>query len=87
MKLIAVKDIVRKDVPIYYRRIYTGIAKLDLNTKTADYRIEFSIEHKPTGEKLIQITFIDTIDYPILPLTKELKTYIDTLDSQGDLPD
>ena len=87
MKILAIKDIVRKDVPIYYRRLYSGIASLELNTKTADYRIDFSIEHKPTGEKLITLTFIDHIDYPIIPLNKELKAFINSLDTNGDLPD
>lgn len=87
MKVLSIKDIVRKDVPIYYRRLYTGVAVLELSSNPADYRIDFSIEHKPTGQKVITITFIDSIDYPLLPLNKELKSYIETADSNGGLPD
>ena len=87
MKILSIKDVIRKDIPIYYRRLYTGVASLELHTNPSDYRIDFSIEHKPTGQKEIGITFIDTIDYPLIPLTRELKSYIDTLDTNGSLPD
>ena len=87
MKIQTIKDIVRKDVPIYYRRLYTGVAVMELTQNIADYRIDFAIEHKPTGEKEITVSFIDKIDYPLLPLNKELKNFIDALDSNGDLPD
>ena len=86
MKVIAVKDVVRKDVPIYYRLLYTGVAVLELTKGNAEYRIDFSIEIKPTGQKEIVITFLDEIDYPLVPVTKELKKYIDTLHSGGVLP-
>ena len=87
MKIHSIKDVVRKDVPIYYRRLYTGVVVMELVKDPADYRIDFAIEHKPTGVKEISITLIDKIDYPLLPVTKELKVYIDTLDSNGGLPD
>jgi len=87
MKILTIKDIVRKDFPIYYRRLYTGVASLELNTIVADHRIDFSIEHKPTGEKVVAVSFIKQIDYPLVPLIKELKAYIDTMDSNGGLPD
>jgi hypothetical protein len=87
MKVLAINDIARKDVPIYYRRLYTGVASLELAAKPIDYRIDFSIEHKPTGEKQIIVTFSDQIDYPLIPLVKELKAFISALDSDGGLPD
>jgi len=87
MKILTIKDIVRKDFPIYYRRLYTGVASLELNAKEADHRIDFSIEHKPTGEKVVAVSFINQIDYPLVPLIKELKLYIDTMDTNGGLPD
>ncbi|GHV92391.1 hypothetical protein AGMMS50268_28940 [Spirochaetia bacterium] len=87
MKIISVKDIVRKDVPIYYRRLYSGIAVLELIKKPVDVRIDFSIEQKPTGQKEILVTLIDTVDYPLVPLMSELKKHIGDLDSKGSLPD
>ena len=87
MKVIAIKDIVRKDVPIYYRLLYTGVAVIELTKSTDDCRIDFSIEIKPTGQREIGVTFLDQIDYPLLPVIKELKKLIDTMHSDGTLPD
>jgi hypothetical protein len=86
MKILEVKNIVRKDVPIYYRRLYTGIAVIELINKSQDAHIDFSIEHKPTGQKEILVSFIDKVDYPLVPLNSALKKAIDDLDSSGGLP-
>jgi hypothetical protein len=87
MKVIKIKDMIRKDVPIYYRKLFTGVAVIELNKGPEDYRIDFSVEYKPTGNKDISINFIDKIDYPLVPVNKELKKYIDELESAGGLPD
>jgi hypothetical protein len=87
MKIINIKDMIRKDVPIYYRKLYTGIAVFEMTKGNEEYRIDFSIEYKPTGQKDINITFIDKVDYPLVPIQKELRKYIDDMDSEGALPD
>ena len=78
---------IRKDVPIYYRRLYTGVAVIEFKDTPADFRIDFSIETKPTGHKEIAVNFIDIIDYPLIPVIKELKQYINELDYEGGLPE
>ena len=87
MKVNAIKDMIRKDVPIYYRKLYTGVAVIEMGKGPEDYRIDFTIEIKPTGQKEISVSFIDKIDYPLVPMNKELKTFIDELDNAGGLPD
>ena len=87
MKILALKDLIRKDVPIYYRRLYTGVASLELRNNSGDYRIDFAIEQKPTGQKAITISFLDTVDYPLIPLTAKLKEHILALDQDGGLPE
>jgi len=87
MKVIAIKDIFRKDVPIYYRLLYTGVAVIDLGKGAADYRIDFTIEIKPTGLKEISVTFLDNLEYPLLPVIKELKILIDKMHEDELLPD
>jgi hypothetical protein len=87
MKVISLKDMIRKDVPIYYRKLYTGVTVIEMNNIEKEYRIDFSIEYKPTGQKEIVITFIDEIDYPLIPINKELKKYINELEAAGGLPD
>jgi hypothetical protein len=87
MKVITIKDMIRKDVPIYYRKLYTGVAVIEMGNGQENYRIDFSLEYKPTGQKEINITFIDKIDYPLVPVNKELKTYILELEAADGLPD
>jgi hypothetical protein len=86
MKIVTLKDMLRKDVPIYYRKLYTSVAVIELNNKQDDYRIDFSLEIKPTGAKEVNVTFIDTVDYPLIPVIRELKRYIIELDNADGLP-
>jgi hypothetical protein len=86
MKVISIKDIIRKDVPIYYRLLFTGVAVIELTNTPGSYRIDFSIEIKPTGIKEITVTFLDDLHYPLIPVVKELKTHIGTMHSNGTLP-
>jgi len=87
MKVITIKDMIRKDVPIYYRKLYTGVAVIDMNKGPENFRIDFSIEYKPTGQKDINLSFIDKMDYPLIPVSKELKNYINELEAASGLPD
>ena len=87
MKIICIKDMIRKDVPIYYRRLYTGVAVIEFNQVQSNIRIDFSLETKPTGQKEVTLSFIDKLDFPLVPLSKDLKQYILELDDAGGLPD
>lgn len=86
MEILEIKEIMRKDVPIYYRRLYSGIAALQLVGKSIERKIDFSIETKPTGQKEILVTLGEPIDYPLVPIIKELRKFIDALDTDGNLP-
>lgn len=86
MRILEVKDIVRKDVPIYYRRLYTGLAILEITGKTVECAMEFTLETKPTGLNEVIINSMDPVDYPLLPLKKEMQKFISTLDENGKLP-
>jgi len=87
MKVVAIKDIIRKDVPIYYRLLYTGVAVIELAKGQNNYRIDFTVEIKPTGMKEISVTFLDNIEYPLIPIIKELKVIIDKMHEDELLPD
>ena len=86
MKITEIKNIVRKDVPIYYKRFYKGIAILSFLNKNSEIPLEFVIEHKATGDIDINVTLNEQADYPLVPLLKELKNYIGELDSSNRLP-
>jgi hypothetical protein len=87
MNVVAIKDTVRKDIPIYYRLLYTGVSVIELSGKEANYRIDFSIEIKPTGKKEINVTFLDEVDYPLVPIMRDLKKMIESMHDNGELPD
>ena len=86
MKVLDIKNIIRKDVPIYYRNYYTGTAVMELVNKPQEMPVEFQIEHKPTGQTEINVNLVGEINYPLVPLIKELKNYIGELDSGRRLP-
>ncbi|MDR2149222.1 MAG: hypothetical protein LBO67_00035 [Spirochaetaceae bacterium] len=86
MRILEIKELVRKDVPIYYRMYYSGIAVIELVNKTVELRLDFSIETKPTGKKDILLTIAQPIDYPVVPFTKAIKQFILELDNAGSLP-
>ncbi|MDR3333593.1 MAG: hypothetical protein LBT13_01720 [Treponema sp.] len=87
MKILEIKELIRKDVPIYYRRLFSGIVIMELLDKPVERHIDFSIETKPTGQKEILITIAEPLDYPLVPILRALKTSIDAIDERGALPD
>ena len=86
MKIVEIKDMTRKEFPIYYRRFYTGTAVIEMVSGLIEAPLEFQIEHKPTGQTEIALTMAQKIDYPLVPLQKELKKFINNLDTEGKLP-
>jgi hypothetical protein len=80
------KNIVRKDVPIYYKQFYTAVAEIELLGDVVETAIEFSLELKPTGMKEVLVTVQQEIDYPLVPLVTELKNTIIALDRDTKLP-
>ena len=86
MRVTAIKDLIRKDVPIYYRRVFSGTLVIDLMSTIVEKHIDFTIETKPTGVNEMIINDMDSVDYPLLPLTKEIKKFISVLDETGGLP-
>jgi len=86
MKIIGIKNVKRKGTPIYYRLVYSGVAEIELVTGTADYRIDFVIETKPTGESAVSVSIQDDIHYPLLPVIHRLKETVGEMHSNGELP-
>ena len=59
---------------------------MELISKPVEFPLDFQIEHKPTGHVEISLTLQEKIDYPLVPLQKELKKFIGDLDTGGKLP-
>ena len=86
MKIREIKNIERKDVPIYYRRLFTGVLEIELLGKILERNIDFTIETMPTGLNQVSVTIAEPLDYPLVPLLRELKQFISALDENGGLP-
>jgi hypothetical protein len=87
MKIQQIRDIIRKDVPIYYRREFSGVLEVELMGKAEERSIDFTIETLPTGmNQVAAIQLGEPLDYPLVPLMKELKQFIGKLDEDGGLP-
>jgi len=87
MKIQQIRDIIRKDVPIYYRREFSGILEVELMGKAEERSIDFTIETLPTGmNQVATVQLGEPLDYPLVPLMKELKQYISKLDQDGGIP-
>ena len=85
MKVLGLKNIIREEGVIYYRKVFTAIAEIELPLKTIETPISFIIEMNPLGEKFIDIRFLESIEYPTLPITKLLREIINQQDYEGKL--
>lgn len=88
MKVLEIASIVGEDTLIYYRRNYTGVAKIEFMANHAEVKISWTIEIDPLGRKTVYLEypFGTNFDYPVLPVTKAIKEKIVSLDNEGALP-
>jgi hypothetical protein len=87
MKVLEIKELKRKQTPIYYRRIYTGKAIIEIIAgKNIEAPLTFCVETRPTGFKDITVDFTEGVDYPLVPITHACKRLIETMDEEGGLP-
>jgi len=87
MEVIKIVDIIRKDVPLYYRNKYSAKAHLALSQgKTETVSMIFTIEVTPISGKEYSIEELGEIDYPTLPIKKALIEQIKIYDREGLLP-
>ena len=86
MKVVELANLQREDVQIFYIRKYAATAVLDLNARTANVDIEFSIEMNSFGNKDFTLSIKNQIDYPLIPIRKSILEYITNLEMEGKLP-
>ncbi len=86
MEVLEIKNLYREETGLYYRRNFTGLAVIELPIKTIEVPLDFIIEMGPMGNKDFDIELKDKIDYPLLPVMKKLKEFIERLDKEGKLP-
>jgi len=86
MKVLDLKDVVRKDVPLYYRRLFSGTVVMEICNEQMEKRVEFTIETKPTGSKDISVMVLEPVEYPLVPILRELRNTVALMDKSGVLP-
>lgn len=87
MKLLDIKAINYIKSPVLYFREYTGLALFKMAHKESiKIEIKFTLESQSMGHPLVNVLFLDNVDYPLLPLIRLLKSYIIKLDKNGELP-
>lgn len=86
MKILEIKDIQCDEVPLYYRRKYKGCAVIEIPLRVVETPIDFIIETGPTGKQDIQVMLQGAIEYPLLPVLKSLKSFVISMDKEGQLP-
>jgi hypothetical protein len=87
MKVLELKSISKQEGCIYYLTRYTATAVLEIPAQTISFPLSFSIETGPLGNKTIEVDELPKdLNYPVFPVVKSLKEYIQTLSAQGNLP-
>ncbi len=87
MKVLEINSIAKEEGYIYYRNKYNGNAVLDILSQKVTFPVRFSVEVSPFGQRTIEIESIPaSLNYPIMPVKKSLKEFIDVLYKQGALP-
>ncbi len=87
MKLLDINDVAYIESPVLYFREYTGLALFKMaDKKSKEIRIKFTLESQSMGPPLVNIEFTDSVDYPLMPLIRSLKSQVMKLDKNGGLP-
>lgn len=84
MKIITIKDILKKENHLFYRNDYSGTLVYEAGGgKQIDQPLEFSIERSAMGTVDISVTLPRDFDYPRVPAIRSLKDYISAIDEKG----
>lgn len=87
MNVESIKNISRIPLAIDYRRMYRGVAVIRVvGNTTPSCPIEFVLEQSPLGGYDVSVTFLEPMDFPIVPAIRQLKAFITDLDRGGGLP-
>jgi len=86
VKIVTIKDILKKENQLYYRNDYTATVVYEIGKgKRVDQPLEFSVERPATGNLDISIQLPATFDYPRVPALRSLKEYISSIEKKGNL--
>ncbi len=86
MRVLELQNLAREEGQIFYIRKYSCDAILELPKNTEKVPIQFTIETSPLGKKIIELTFTQAINYPLIPVKKALLEFIYTEEIEGRIP-
>ncbi len=86
MKMLGFKNLVKKDLAVDYRKVYTALAEIEINNSSLEKKVEFSIEHSPLGHIDVNVSLLEHIDYPLVPVLRTIKHFIHEEHKKGSLP-
>lgn len=87
MTVLGIDQLQKDEGHIFYRQKYSGVATIEIVSKNVSFPLTFIIDTNPLGIKTIEIGILpQDVSYPIIPLKKALKEYVNTLSEQGKLP-
>lgn len=87
MTVESLEDVQLIESPIRYRRQYTATAILSYRQRASEQTsVTFTLEHTAHGHVQIRVTLQDEIRYPLLPVVRQIKSHIDQLEREGQLP-
>ena len=80
-------SITKEDGYIYYIHHYKAQAKIEFLANVVDVPISFTVEMNPLGIRTVDLDPLPKdIDYPVIPLNKSLKEFIDVMARDDQLP-
>ncbi len=86
MQILELRNLKRKDVPLAYRRTFTAEAILEgKNSGQITQPVEFDLEQNAGGATSVSIRIRGRAKYPIIPLVRELRSYISSMNDAGKL--
>ncbi|MCI7398613.1 MAG: hypothetical protein MST12_03410 [Spirochaetia bacterium] len=87
MKVLELHSITKEDGYIYYIHHYKAQAKIEFLANVVDVPISFTVEMNPLGIRTVDLDPLPKdIDYPVIPLNKSLKEFIDVMARDDQLP-
>ena len=87
MKVLELHSITKEDGYIYYIHHYKAQAKIEFLANVVDVPISFTVEMNPLGIRTVDLDPLPKdIDYPVIPLNKSLKEFIDLMARDDQLP-
>ena len=87
MKVLELHSITKEDGYIYYIHHYKAQAKIEFLANVVDVPISFTVEMSPLGIRTVDLDPLPKdIDYPVIPLNKSLKEFIDVMARDDELP-